>query len=101
MHRSIYRHPTIEKFQEQLLYLLNLSNYNISSLEDFLNLNDVILLQKIPVNSRKELETRAWKNFHTMHTNVLFHDNQKEKALQNILWYKRKEPTKYFCNKKL
>lgn len=99
MHRSIYRHPTIEKFQEQFLHLLNLSKYKIASLEEFLNLNDVILLQKIPLHSRMELETRRWENFHTTRTNAVFHDNQKEKALQNILWYKRKEPTKYFLIK--
>lgn len=99
MHRSIYRHPTIEKFQDQFLHLLNTSNYTIASLEEFLNLNDVILLHKIPFYSRMELETRQWTNFHAERVNVIFHDNQKEKALQNILWYKRKEPTKYFLIK--
>ena len=99
MHRSIYRHPTIEKFQDQFLHLLNTSNYTIASLEEFLNLNDVILLHKIPFHHRMELETRRWTNFHAERVNVIFHDNQKEKALQNILWYKRKEPTKYFLIK--
>ena len=99
MHRSIYRHPTIEKFQDHFLHLLNTSNYTIASLEDFLNLNDVILLHKIPFHSRMELETRRWKNFHAMRAKVVFHDNQKKKALQNILWYKRKEPTKFFLIK--
>lgn len=100
MHRSIYRHPTIEKFQKQFLHLLNLSNYEINSLDEFLQLNDVLLLHKIPVQKRIELETRAWNDFHTpIHTNS-FHDNQKEKAMVNILWYKRKEPTKSFLIKK-
>lgn len=100
MHRSIYRHPTIEKFQKQFLHLLNLSNYEIQSLEEFLQLNDVLLLHKIPVQKRIELETRSWNNFHTPIHTTSFHDNQKEKAMVNILWYKRKEPTKSFLIKK-
>lgn len=99
MHRSIYRHPTIEKFQKQFLHLLNECHYRINSLEEFLNLNDVLLLQQIPQDKRIELETRSWTTFHNTIQDIKFNDNQKEKAFQNILWYKRKEPTKYFLMK--
>lgn len=99
MHRSIYRHPTIEKFQNQFLNLLQKSNYQIKSLNDFLQLNDVLLLHQLSFEDRIQLETRSWKTFHESIENKKFTDNQKEKALQNILWYKRKEPTKYFLIK--
>lgn len=96
MHRCIYRHPTIEKFQDQFLYLLQHSNYTISTMEQFLELNDVLLLYKISDKDRHSLETRSWKSFHQPIKKKNYSDTQKTRALLNILWYKRKDPKSFF-----
>lgn len=99
LHQTIYRHPTVEKFQEHFLNLLEGKNISLSSFQDFLEQNDVLFLSNLPKKEWIELETRTWKEFHSM--NKIFHykDEQKKKAMENILWYKRKDPNNFFCKK--
>lgn len=96
LHKYIYRHPTIEKFQDYLLENLNIS---ISSLDDFLELNDIQLLSTLPKEIWMKLETRNWETFNSIKKVMDYKDEQKKKALENILWYKRKEPTNFFYKK--
>jgi len=92
MHRSIYRHPTIEKIQHfllQQLFPLSIKDYN-----DFLNWNDVYVLMKIPEKKWIQLEERKFK--HSFHQKIVFNDKQKDIAFKNLWFYNRKDPTHCF-----
>lgn len=95
MHQSIYRHPTIQKFDEKFLSLLSTCNFHLQSLDDFLRLTDHTLLEKIPWEQRVKLETRQWPEF-TKHQPSFYSDSQKKIAMENLPWFSRKTPTKYF-----
>jgi len=99
LHQTIYRHPTVEKFQDYFLTLLKKMNPPIHSLNDFLEMNDILLLSLLPKKEWKEFETRSWKDFHSMDKNIIYQDDQKKRAMENILWYERKDPNKFFYKK--
>ena len=99
LHQTIYRHPTVEKFQDYFILLLDDMSLNIDSLDCFLELNDINLLSCLPKEKRVKFETRNWSNFHITEKKKDYIDDQKKKAMENILWYKRKEPNKIFHKK--
>jgi HD superfamily phosphohydrolase len=92
MHRSIYRHPTIEKIQYFLLQQLYL--FDISDYADFLYWNDLYVLMKIPRHKWIELEERNFKQL--SFKKIEFNDQQKNVAFKNLWFYNRKNPTKCF-----
>lgn len=99
LHQTIYRHPTIEKFKDFFLSLLEDIDIPITSMDDFLELNDILFLSKLSKKNWIEFETRSWKDFHSLPKKIDYKDNQKKKALENILWYKRKDPNNFFFKK--
>lgn len=96
MHALIYRHPTIEKFSKFLHENIKLKEF---TMDEFLEMNDISLLNNLPKQKWRELETRKWNSFHEENKMELFKDEQKKKAFENILWYKRKDPTFFFIKK--
>lgn len=95
MHQSIYRHPTIQKFDQKFLSLLTPSRVALESMDDFLHLTDQSLLDCIPWKERTSFETRQWPEFATQKC-VHYRDFQKKIAMENLPWFSRKNPTKYF-----
>ncbi len=97
MHRSIYRHPTVQKFDTQFLELLSrYATFDYDTLDSFLLLHDAKLLDLLPLPQRIEFETRSWKTFHEPFHVVDYYDEQREIAMINLLWYCRKYPQTYF-----
>lgn len=94
LHRSIYRHPTIEKFQQTLIQLLQKHVQPISSLEEFLHYNDMFLLQHLNIDEWKRFEER--KDL-IPQTETKYHDDQKKIAFQNLQFYQKKNPTNSFA----
>lgn len=94
MHSSIYRHPTIEKFQQFLLNYMkqNPSYFVIKNMDDFVKWNDVSIFFHIPFDIWKQLECRMWKSFHEPQEIIKYSDKQMENAMKNTLWYKRSNP---------
>ncbi len=95
MHQSIYRHPTIQKFDEKFLTMLTHSNIVLESMDDFLQLTDQSILDRIPWKERISFETRQWPEFATQKS-IHYSDFQKKLAMENLPWFSRKNPTKYF-----
>ena len=96
LHQSIYRHPTIQKFDCFFLSLLKTIRFECRSMEDFLQLQDVSLLMMFPFSIRKQLECRQWDSFHEKPYFTEYKDDQKDIALSNLLWFRRKTPHLYF-----
>ena len=86
LHETIYRHPTIEKFQDYFLVLLDHINISINSLDDFLELNDILLLMTLPKKEWKEFETRSWREFHSFKKKVEYKDEQKKRKHLKIFY---------------
>lgn len=101
MHSSIYRHPTIEKFQNFLLQYMktNPSYFIIPTMDDFVKWNDVSIFFHLPFQVWKEMECRSWKGFHDIQQNIKYSDHQRQNAMKNTLWYKRSEPHVSFHKK--
>lgn len=95
MHTSIYRHPTIEKFQNFLIQYMkeNPSYFVMESLDDFLKWNDVSIFIHLPFDIWRQIECRSWKGFHEECIYRKYSDQQKENAMKNTLWYKRSDPS--------
>lgn len=92
MHRFIYRHPTIQKFQSKFIQALQPKLQKIDSLDTFLLYNDMYLLQQLP--SWKEFEER---NIKDQVVSKPYHDIQKKLAFDNLLFYQKKNPTVAFA----
>ena len=93
MHSSIYRHPTILKFQNRLLRLLKINLPAIANLNDFIMCTDMSLLQHLTQDEWFQLEERGIKS-ENIQTN--YHDEQTKVAFANLRFYKRKDPSKSF-----
>lgn len=89
-HKTIYRHPTVEKFQEYILEILMKRSPIIDSLEDFLELTDMSILNMMNKKERREFETRSWLDFKKPKQISNYKDNQRYLAQNNILYYERK-----------
>lgn len=97
MHQCIYRHPTIQKFDAYIKENLPTCTWRNMDLEMFLELHDANVLGLLPRQKRQEFETRQWKLFsESLDKNAPYKDNQKILALQNMLWYHRKNPFQFF-----
>lgn len=98
MHSSIYRHPTVEKFQTFLLsYMRQYPSYFVmKSLDDFIKWNDVTIFMHVPFDIWKQIECRSWKGFHDKQHSKKYSDHQRENAMKNTLWYKRSNPHYFF-----
>jgi HD superfamily phosphohydrolase len=92
MHRTIYRHPKIRWFEEQLLCELT-DFVPPQTVEEFLKWNDVLMLQQVPYERWSEVETRKRQ---TTHERIppSFDDRQWEKARCHLQFFSRKNPDK-------
>lgn len=90
LHQNIYRHQTVEKFQNYILEKMQEKSFMIHSLDQFLEMTDEYLLFTILTpQERREFETRTWDNFHIMERKN-YKDEQKVVAMTNLKWYNRK-----------
>ncbi len=98
MHRTIYRHSTVTKYQTFLLDYMkkNSCTFQMESLDEFLLWNDVSIFLHLPFELWKQIECRSWATFHESHAMENYTDRQREKAMQNTLWYKRSNPSVFF-----
>ena len=101
LHQSIYRHPTIQKFDSFFLSVLTMIRFECRSMDDFLQLQDVSVLMMFPFSIRKQFECRKWESFHEQTYTTNYKDNQKDVALSNLLWFRRKSPHLYFTLEKV
>lgn len=96
MHRSIYRHPKLAYFESHVRRFFQLRGLTKeeSTLEGFLRLNDVSMLEKIPWEQWRLVETRKAppvSPVDSLQTHP-FRCNQWRKAQDNIRYYARKSP---------
>lgn len=90
MYSSIYRHPTVQKFQKRLLHLLKTKPPSITNFEDFIMCNDMSILHHLDYDEWIRLEERDVKD-EIPDTN--YHDEQTKIAFTNLEFYKRKTPS--------
>lgn len=96
MHRSIYRHPTTQKFDKFLLSKLRRHDFSQLSLDSFLELYDSRLLEMLHPDERIEMETRTWTQFSDVLDSNVYFDNQTQMAMKNMKWFQRKNPSVSF-----
>ena len=92
LHKNIYRHPVVEKFQDYLLENLQQMPQSYD-MDTFLSLSDESFLNIVlpPLESKRILfETRMWETFSNK-KQIEYNDNQKIIAMKNLKWYSRKE----------
>ena len=86
LYKIIYRHPVVEKCQMFLLDKMLKKDLKFN-MEFFLELNDERLLQLVfNKEERAQFEKREWKHLDEKETKE-FKDDQKERAMKNIIWY--------------
>jgi HD superfamily phosphohydrolase len=96
MHQCIYRHPTIEKFDYFVRNNLPKKQWYDIDLDSFLELYDTRVLDLFSKEERAKFETRQWDLFSKSGKTNPYKDNQMKVALENMLWFKRKEPFHFF-----
>ena len=99
MHRTMYRHPKIEYFQDHFLNILY-QHYTTDAIttdvKRFICLNDMSVLNMFHPSIWVPVETRKAPKVQSTFSSQGFYDNQWQLATENIRYYSRKTPTVSF-----
>lgn len=106
MHSSIYRHPTVVKFQKFLLKYVFPNLPVMHSMDDFFEWNDNLLLSTMSKEQRKMFESREILKPFVLQPELIedlstvlvspFYDIQKRIAYENTFFYSKKDCTKSY-----